>query len=287
MFYQGKKYILKDDLRLPGNFSDLLPELYLVNSGQMEIFAVHPQAICSQTKIFLEQWPETNKWQSFFYHYKLTGEYNICCYLAKIIKNEYISKYPERINCVLNAAGYSPGRYDEIVFISRLKDIQKKLFAEKRIPVKILRLLDNVPEEELHRIGQFILTREINTNTAREIIFLWLDLDSHQREKLYREAQGILDNLSVSSRNNMGDQFRAALHKIRFPEHARLKLEMETLKKQVKGTMEINYDSFFEENSIHVCAKLSRADEVRHFVESLNETNIRILENMINVINKY
>ena len=280
------KYEFNESLRMEGKCSRLAPEIYIKDDPNQILYPLHPAEWKCGHKLYLEEWPSSEFWKEIFTAYGIRDEISFSSYLHKIENCNVVKLHPERMANMLYSFGYSASRFHEIRYIAQLAGMKKRLFSEKKIPVKTIRLLEEVSDEICDQFLKFLLLKEVNGNIAREIINNWVDLTDVDRRKVIDEFENLCIVRNPHSQLHLQDEFRKVLNEIRFPEITLFRKKMEDQKSKLTGNIRVSYDLTFEENTLRVYADMENNRNLEDFRKCIQDNNnIQILEQLIFLLN--
>jgi len=299
---------IKNDLRIegasPGKCSRLAPEIYIQVDETSGLYALHPLLWKSQHKVVLQDWPAPGFWREILKLYAVEDEYSFCIYADRVAGLELFRHYPDRLQSLLHSFGYSLARFEDISYAASLKDYNKTLFVEKKIPLKILRLLDLAEFSNTNTVGQwgsqpgaagltdtfatYLLLKEINGNIIKELITGWVDLDESKRKDLLQDFEDILaksrlPGVSVQIQN----EFQKSMYAVRYPQVHSFKEQILRLERALPNDIHVDFDQKWEKNQLRIYADVENTRDLHGFISTLNENkNILILEQLINLLNQ-
>lgn len=280
-----KDYNIKTELRLNGKSSRFAPEIYLM-AGDFQLYALHSPDVKSGHRFFLEEWPTPEFWQEIFYLNGIHDDYAFCCYADRIAHIPILRENPEHFHVILQSFGYSPSRFNDIAYTAALTGYKKELFIQKKIPVKLLRLLNDSPDSGLDDIAGYLLLKEVNGNICKEIISSWIDLNVEQKEKVLQQFSDIIQIGSSSTNRQTGDELRRAIHFIRYPEISKLQAGLEIERFKLPKNLRVDFDINFERNGLKIFTEVENEKQIEEFIKSIQEKrNISILEQLIKLLN--
>jgi hypothetical protein len=278
---------MNDCLRIHGNGSQLAPEIYISVSDNSELYAIHPLDFHCGRRMMLTDWPTPQLWREIFYLFGIHDEFSFCEYVHKISGGDILKKRHGFMHDLLQSFGYSEARFGDIGYTACLKGYKKKLFTEKKVPVKSIRLLDNVNDILTQNFCGFLVLKEVNGNIAREMIQHWIDLTDLSKKEVLLKFENISAGGSSDSKLQIQEQFRKIIYDARFPEINAWKNEFELRQNQLSRAVKVGFDVKFESSSFRIYADIENKQELNHFIDAINENkNILILEQMINLLNQ-
>ena len=284
--FKPSGFVINDDLRIDGEGSMLAPEIYFKYNIKNEFYALHPMGWNSDHRVILEQWPSSGLWKEILHTFGIFDELSFCKYVQKISFSEILHASSVDILSLLQSNGYSAARFNDIIYTASLSGFKRRLYVEKNIPVKLIKLMDKIKIDLCDNLAGFLLNKEVNGNIAKEIINSWIDLPDELKIEVIQKFEILRNDHLANKKIQIGDEFRKVIFSIRFPEIQAFMVKMDSMKMQLSKNINVSIDQKFEQNKIRIYTEVEDLNELQNFLMSINDNNnIIILEQMINLLN--
>lgn len=190
---------------------------------------------------------------------------------------------------ILTAQNISETRYREIKEVSLLPAEYSALFEEGIAPqyVQILYLhnqnfLNTPDEKELSKkFMQLLMIGEVNKNSKKELINLWVDMGLSAKKELIEISEALQNKLKIRRKNlRISDKLLKEARKLRFPVYSKIDSEYkETLSKiKKKKGLKIDSSIAYEKDHLFLNVELTAAEDIDEICRYLNDNKEKIKE---------
>jgi hypothetical protein len=228
-----------------------------------------------KNKIFIKQIPTAEDWIKLSRLFNLNNEYKTAIYVLKVSQSEILISWKGFMENFLSGMGYSKGRLKEVEYISMLKGFIKDFYIEKNIPAKLLKMMEPLDKTLLNQLYRIIHENNINNNTAREILNLWVDLSIKDQKTAIERLKKKNFETHLDSQGRLGEEFKRILFQIRYPEYQNRLDSIVELTKSITGNLIVNFDHLFEKNSITVSGEITNESDLDLLISGFEDPDNR------------
>lgn len=285
-----KDYLILNDFRLEAATDQEKPscfarETYIRLDQKNFLYAIHPQPFSSPDQYIFHDFPTPKQWHEIFALFALNDAFDKACYMGRLLQTDIIQSNAALQQSCLETIGYSKERLDDLFFLLSADKTLQKLFREKKIPLKILRLLD-LADPHWPAFSKVLLKKELNSNYTKEILFLWLDLEPSQKKLLQEQLDGLLSKLLPDSKGKLAENIYRNIHAIRFPNYHNLITDLQELLEKLPREIKTDFDPLLENKALTLSTSLQSAADLLKFRTALNQPeNLLLLDQIIKKLN--
>ena len=162
---------------------------------------------------------------------------------------------------------------EELGILAGLSPHLEELYLKKNLPVRLLKFLGNIEDNIIKGIHEYLIQEHIKAKTAKEILWMLIDLNKPDQRRLIEEMEKAFKEVSQDGLRFLNQHYMRSACTLRYPIKEGLTRQVRQIIRDMKlgSFVKIKFDEFFEETSLDLEIEIRSMDDLGKLSSALQE----------------